>query len=70
MNMRLTAPYMGSTDVDPENDYAAESTGVDRESGLWVIDHQGNLITFSIEVQEQIHEALGDYLKASGKLAG
>lgn len=62
MNMKVTAPYMGSTDVDPNNDFANESCGVDRENGLWVINADGQEIRFDREVQAQIYEALDDFL--------
>lgn len=58
----MTAPYMGSTDVDKNNDFANESVGVDREHGLWVITERGEEIHFSLEVQAQIYDALDSYL--------
>ena len=62
MNMKLTAPWMGSTDVNPHDDFANESVGVDRENGLWVINADGQEIRFDREVQAQIYEALDDFL--------
>lgn len=54
---------MSSTDVEPDNDYAAESVGVDDAQGLWVINANGDEIRFSLEVQIQIHDALGEFLR-------
>lgn len=65
MNMKLTAPYLGSTDVEPHNDFATETVGVDRQTGLWVITAAGDEVRFSLEVQNQIHEALGSYLESA-----
>lgn len=62
MNMRVTAPYMGSTDVDRNNDFASESVGVDREQGLWVITADGEEIRFSLEVQQEIADAIETFL--------
>lgn len=57
-------PFMHATDVEPNNDFASESVGVDREQGLWVINANGDEIRFSLDVQGQIYEALGDYLES------
>jgi len=55
---------MHATDVDVNDDYANEMAGVDRTKGLYVLDAAGIDINFSLEVQQQIHEALGDYLES------
>jgi len=60
--MKLTAPYMGSTDVNVDDDFASETVGVDRTQGLWVINADGTEVRFSLEVQQQIYEALDEYL--------
>lgn len=54
----MTYAVMPSTDVEPENDYATESVGVDSGNGLWVIAGNGDEISFSKEVQLQILDAL------------
>lgn len=55
---------MGSADVEPDNDFASESCGVDRERGLWVITASGEEIRFSLEVQQQIAEGLESFLES------
>lgn len=62
----MTAPYMHATDVDTNNDFASEYVGVDREGGLYVTLENGHELRFSIEVQSQIHESLGDFLESVG----
>lgn len=56
--MANTTVYLGSTDAEPENDFASHSVGVDSAVGLYVIDDNGNELNFSPEVQERIYDAL------------
>ena len=60
--------YLGSTDADPDDDFANHSVGVDSSAGLYVIDQNGNELNFSPAVQEQIFEALQDCLQARGSI--
>jgi hypothetical protein len=59
----VTYAVMPSTDVDPENDYASETVGVDSGKGLWVIAANGDEISFSKEVQLQIMDALEEVFR-------
>jgi hypothetical protein len=55
---------MGQTDVDVNDDFASEYVGVDREGGLYVTLENGHEVRFSLAVQQQIHDGLGDYFEA------
>lgn len=66
--MTQTTVYLGSTDADPDDDFANHSVGVDSAAGLYVIDERGNELNFSQAVQEAIFEALRDRLQAQGSI--
>lgn len=59
-----SAPFMHAADVDKNDDFAFALVGVDRLAGLYVLDEAGNEVRISLEVQQQVHEALGDYLES------
>ena len=63
----MATQYMVATDADENDCFVHHSVGVDSNVGLYVIDGQGRELSFNIEVQEQIYEAMRDYFVESGR---